>query len=53
MTSASGAATNFSLSDVLYFNGSTDYIEIYGYGSVNLSTDARVFVTYFSAIGYT
>lgn len=49
----SASETNFQGSDVVYMNGSTDYLEIYGYAAANVATDNRTFVTYFSAIGHT
>jgi hypothetical protein len=49
----SASETNFQGSDVIYMNGTTDYLEIVGYSSSNIATDNHTYVTYFSAIGHT
>jgi len=36
------------VSSVIYFNGSTDYVEIFGYSGVTQDTNANAWLTYFN-----
>jgi hypothetical protein len=44
----STALAGVTVSGLVYCNGSTDYIEIYGYFVVGQNTDARQVCTYFN-----
>jgi hypothetical protein len=47
-TGVNGAAPLQVVSSLIYFNGSTDYVEIYGFSNINGSTNPNFNVTYFN-----
>lgn len=49
-SSASGSGYGGNVSSLVYFNGTTDYVELYGYTSTSKTALAQIDTTYFNGV---